>query len=227
MADRTVTWSGDGTIHRIRLTNPGRYNAFIPESVLGLRRALAAGEQSRAVVVTAEGKHFSSGGDHAAIELLSEEGFSRYVLDLAGLFEDLATYPAPIVGAVQGAAVGGGLQLALQFDFVVAAEGASFSLPQVAAGIPVSEMIYANLRARAGIGLARRLILLGERIDAMTALAHGLVDEVVAPDELERAAESIAGTLASRPRRAISTARETLRRGFPLDEGISYARSYG
>lgn len=224
MAEHAVTWSSDGAIHRIRLTNPDRYNPLIPESVTLLREALAAGERSRVVVVSSEGKHFCAGGDHAAIELLNHEEFSHYILELTGLFEDLAAYPVPIVGAVQGAAIGGGFQLALQFDFVVAAQNASFALPQVGIGIPLSEMIYANLRARTGLGFTRRLILLGERIDAATALAHGIVDELVPPGDLEQAAGSVAERLASRPRGAIAGAREVLRRGFPRQEGISYER---
>jgi enoyl-CoA hydratase/carnithine racemase len=224
MSSTAVSWSREDSIQHIRLTNPDRYNPLVPESVLPLRQALADGRDARAVLVTAEGRHFSAGGDHAALEALNDADYTDYVTELTGLFEDLAVFPAPIVGAVQGASIGGGFQLALQFDLVVAAETAYFSLPQVQAGIPISAMVYPNLRARAGLGVARRMVLLGQRVGATEALAHGIVDDVVPQEDLDATARDLATTLASRPRRAVREAREALRRGFPLHEDITYAR---
>lgn len=226
MTESAVTWSTEGGIHRIRLANPARHNSLVPESVVGLRAALAAGQSARVVLITSSGKHFSAGGDHAALEKLGEQEFSDYLVQLTTLFEDFAAYPLPIVAGVHGGAVGGGLQIALQCDFVVAAETSWFSLPQIAAGIPVSDMVYANLLARSSLGFVRRMILLGERVDSAAALAHGLVDEVVSVDDLERRATEIATILASRPRRSVAVARDALRRGFPRVEGITYARTY-
>jgi enoyl-CoA hydratase/carnithine racemase len=224
MNTTAVTWSREDSIQHIRLTNPDRHNPLVPESVLPLRQALFEGRDAKAVLVTAEGRHFSAGGDHAALEALNDAEYADYVTELTGLFEDLAVFPAPIVGAIQGASIGGGFQLALQFDLVVAAETAYFSLPQVQVGIPISAMVYANLRARSGLGVARRMVLLGQRVDATEALAHGIVDDVVPQEDLETIAHDLATTLASRPRRAVREAREALRWGFPHQEDISYSR---
>lgn len=219
-----VNWGRRDDVHYIRLTNPDRYNPLVPESVTPLRQALSEGRDARAVLVTAEGRHFSAGGDHEVTDALSDAEYADYLSNLSGLFEELAVYPVPIVGAVQGAAIGGGFQLALQFDFVVASQTAYFSLPQVQVGIPISPIVYANLQARAGLGTARRLILLGQRINADEALTHGVIDQVVPAQQLEETASELARTLASRPRRAMSQAREALRRGFPLRDDVSYSR---
>lgn len=190
----------DGGVAHIRLVDGARNNALGPALVGQLRAALRESAGASALVLSATaGRNFCAGGDHSELGALSREDFKRYLKDLVSLFADLAALPAPIVMCVQRAVVGGGLELVLLADLVVAADDAWFHLPQVALGGRVGSYSYRALVARTGLSVARRMVLLGERLDADAALAHGLVDELADRAELVDRGVQLATRLAGQP----------------------------
>ena len=204
---RVLAESRAGVLH-VRLEDPDHNNALGPDLVAELRAALSTGDATRAVLLTGAGRNFCAGGDHTELAALGPDAFRRYLADVAGLF---ATVEAlPLVVGVQRAVVGGGLELALLADFVLAADDAWFQLPQIELGGRVGTPTLRHLVARCGLSAARRLLLAGERFDAATALATGLGDRVVARAKLPSAAEDLANTLAGRPPAALARARESL-----------------
>lgn len=199
----------DGVLH-VLLSRGEKNNALGPALVRALRTALGQAEVGQAVLITAEGRNFCAGGDHDELAALPRDAFRHYLADLVGLFADLAGSQVPVVVGVQRAVVGGGLELCLLADFVVAADDAWFELPQVRLGGRIGTYTYRNLIARSGLSVTRRLALLGERFDVATALGHGLVDQVVERPQLEEAAARMAAQLASQPAISLGRARSEL-----------------
>ncbi len=176
--------------------------------------------QISAVVVTSAGADFGAGWSPDA--LAASEGVAGLIAPAGAAFDALAALPQPIVAAIGGRAHSAGLELALACDIRVAAEGASFALPETGAGrIPHGGGTQRLPRA-VGRAQALRLLLTGEQIDAAEARRIGLVSSVVADGgELEAAGE-IARTIASRGPLATRFAKEAIRRGadLPLDQGL-------
>jgi enoyl-CoA hydratase/carnithine racemase len=185
-------------------------NALGPDLVCALRKALTTETKHNAVLITAEGRNFCQGGDHDELGALSAEEYRRYLAELVGLFADLAAARVPVVTAVHRAVVGGGLEMCLLADFVIAADDAWFQLPQIGLGGRIGTYTYSNLIARCGLGATRRLVMLGERLDASAALSIGLVDYVVSRPQLEKRGIQLARELADRPVKAMRRARSDL-----------------
>lgn len=134
----------------------------------------------------------------------------------------VAALPQPVVAALDGAALGWGLGLALACDVRVASARAVLAAPELAAGTLPGGGVTQRLPRIVGSGRATALLLLGERLRAPAALAWGLVSEVVAPARLARAAGERAGALARRGPLALRYAKEAVRRALdlPLDDGV-------
>jgi 2-(1,2-epoxy-1,2-dihydrophenyl)acetyl-CoA isomerase len=171
-----------------------------------------AATDTRAVVLASRGKHFSAGANLARREGLVAGG--RHIYD-----EALRLYaqPIPIVAAVQGAAVGAGLGLALLADFRVASPESRFAANFAQLGFHPGFGISATLPRLVGPQAAADLLFTGRRIGGDEALRLGLVDEVVPADELRGAATKRAEIIASSAPLAVRSIRETLR-GSLLDQ---------
>ncbi|WP_162248267.1 MULTISPECIES: enoyl-CoA hydratase/isomerase family protein [unclassified Sphingomonas] len=202
-----VDRAGDVTV--IRLSDPSRSNALTPAMVLGLTRAVAAAE-GKALVLCAEGRNFCSGGDHKSFVELSLDDRRQHLAEIKALMIAIRAASLPTVACVQGAAIGGGLELALHCDLIVAADDARFQLPQVATGARVHRTSYGALIDRTGMGFARRMVLLGDALPAASALAMGLIDHVSRGADLHATALSMAAHLAAQPRETMEHARKAL-----------------
>jgi methylglutaconyl-CoA hydratase len=195
----------DGAILRITLNRPEVRNAFDEEVVRAVTAAAtsAADDQSlRAVVLAGRGKTFCSGADVAwmakAIAYSRQENLSD-AEDLARMLERLDTLPVPVIGRIQGSALGGGVGLAAICDIVVAADDAVFALTEVKLGI-LPAVVAPYVLRKIGISAARELFLTGMRFDAARARTLGLVHEVVPSDALDAAvARRITDVLAASP----------------------------
>lgn len=134
----------------------------------------------------------------------------------------LADFPKPLIAAVNGVALGLGLELVLQCDMAVAAANASFALAEVRRGIIPGNGGTQRLARRIGQGRAMELILTGRSVDAPSALAYGLVEYVVPAEELLPRAEALAREILANAPVAVQLAREAVRRGLelPLAEGL-------
>ncbi|HEV2316021.1 MAG TPA: enoyl-CoA hydratase-related protein [Thermoplasmata archaeon] len=128
----------------------------------------------------------------------------------------------PVIAAVNGICLGGGLELALACDLRIASENATFGLPEVKWAIIPGQGGTQRLARAVGPALALEMTLTGQPIDAARALAAGLVSQVHPPERLAAAAGSLAATIAAHPPRAVRAALEAVQRGLdlPLAEGL-------
>ena len=222
------TPAGPDGVGRLELTRPEKLNATDDDSVHDLDRAArsaARDGRARAVIVSGRGRAFCSGIDLAALagERLEADWFRRWDVACA----TIEAIPVPTVAALQGACLGGGLQIALCCDLRVASEEATFGLSAVRHGIIPGLATY-RLPRLVGTGAAREMMLLGETWDAARALRHGLVGRLVPLAELADTARRLATALAGNVRTAsVETKRLTLRAfDVPLERFLgAYVRA--
>lgn len=173
---------------------------------------MAADAAVRAAVIAGEGRAFSAGLDLKSAPTLDRAGQRRLVDALNGAFGTLYGWPKPLVAAIQGHAIAGGLILALCADWRVVADAPmQLSLAEVRVGVtyPVSPLEIA--RAELSPAVARRLVLLGESVDAAAAEQLGIVDRRVPPAGLADAALVQAARYAQLPPQAFATTKRELR----------------
>jgi methylglutaconyl-CoA hydratase len=184
----------DGPILRITLAKPERRNAFDAELIRELHEAFSDVGDARVVVLAGEGPSFSAGADvewqRSAIELSYDENVED-ALRLYRMLEAIDSCPAPVVGRIQGYALGGGSGVAACLDVGIAAEDAVFGFSEVKLGI-IPAVISPFVLPRIGAA-ARRYFLTGERFGADVALRIGLVSEVT--EDLDGAVERVVGEL--------------------------------
>jgi methylglutaconyl-CoA hydratase len=195
----------DGPVLRLTLNRPDVRNAFDEEVVRTLTAAAVSGAENqsvRAIVLAGSGRTFCSGADIGwmakAIAYSRQENLSE-AEDMARMLERLDTLPVPVIGRIQGAALGGGVGLAAICDIVVAADDAVFALSEVRLGI-LPAVVAPYVLRKIGVSAARELFLTGMRFDAGRAREVGLVHEVVPADGLDAAvARRVADVLAASP----------------------------
>ncbi len=206
-----VETSVDGQVGLCRLNRPEARNALSPEMMEELTAALAVfdtDEAVRCIVIAGSNKVFAAGADIAAI---AERSFSEALFHPAAAFwRRLAECRTPMVAAVSGFALGGGCELALACDLIVASETAQFGQPEINLGIIPGGGSTQRLARAVGKQRAMELVLTGRRIDAHEAERIGIVNEVTAAEAwLERALE-VARTIAERPPIATKLAKQAV-----------------
>lgn len=199
-----------GGIAEIRFDRPDKRNAITSAMYAAMRDALAAADADdavRVVLFTAAGASFCAGNDLA--DFLAPR--TGEAMPVHGFLRALLTAGKPLVAAVRGNAVGIGTTMLLHCDIVVAAPDARLQVPFVNLGL-VPEAASSLLLPRiVGHARASAMILLGEAVDAAAALATGLVNEVVAADELDVRARSLAAALAAKAPTSMRLAKKLLR----------------
>ena len=212
-----------GRVRVITIDRPKALNALSSEVLLELARAVAEAEGSPevlAVVLTGAGdKAFVAGADVLAMQSMTAQqakGFSELG---HATFSALEVLHKPVIAAVNGFALGGGLELALACDFIYCSEGASFGQPEVNLGLIPGFGGTQRLSRRVGPAVARELIFSGRRIDAQEALRIGLVNRTVPGEELLDAAVKTATEIARRSPVAIAAAKRVMvvAHDLPLD----------
>ena len=166
----------------------------------------------RAAVLVSEAEDFCVGGDHDEAQRLGSDGLRALLADIARLEQLLRASAFPIVGLARGRVIGGGVELLLACDLILAVPGASFSTPHVRGAARLGPGLTGALVARIGSSWARRMLLLQERVDAETAARIGLVDRLVEGPDGWPGALDIASTLGAQPARPLARAREDLDR---------------
>jgi enoyl-CoA hydratase/carnithine racemase len=195
-----------GPVAWLWLNRPERRNALDADLLDRLDQAfrtLAADDGVQVVVLAARGRAFCAGLDLAWLHSLPADEIVAWLQWVNERYASVERCPQPLIAAVQGTAVGGGLMLAMAADFCLAAPGAMFSAPEVELGIFPALDLVPRLERRVGLAAARRLLLLSEPLRAADALRLGLVDSVEPADALAAAAEALAGRLAAMPRLAL------------------------
>jgi E-phenylitaconyl-CoA hydratase len=227
----------DGAVGTLTLNRPERRNAIdqaMRDSLRSSLEELDADRAIRVVVLTGAGESFCAGVDLAEAAGGGEVGGVRGATgDAAGrnadtasnapsatarppIAEPLWTFRKPVIAALNGAAVGGGLELALACDIRVASEGARFGLTELKIGSLPGSGGTQLLPRIVGPGNAARLILTGDLIDAAEALRIGLVSDVVAPEALAAEAAALARRIAQNAPLSLLAAKEALRAAAEL-----------
>jgi methylglutaconyl-CoA hydratase len=201
-----ITVAVERGVATVTLNRPQSHNALTPEMIAKLTQTFASlGKQEdvRVVVLTGAGRSFCAGADLATMRAAADYSFDENLTDGEAIFDlmlAMDSCPRPVIGRINGAAIGGGVGLVACCDIVVAAERATFAFSEARLGI-VPAVISPFVIAKIGQGAARELFLTGERFDAQRAREIGLVQHVVADEEAldEQVAERVAALLQAAP----------------------------
>jgi enoyl-CoA hydratase len=219
MADyRTLLVDESDGVTTITVNRPEKMNALNADVLRELTRAVYALGPARAAILTGAGdKAFVAGADIAEMAEMTAaqaKAFSDLGHRLAWHLEQAS---CPVVAAVNGWALGGGCELALACDFIVASSTARFGQPEVTLGLMPGFGGTTRLPRRVGLGIARQMIYTGEPVSAERAAAIGLVNEVVAPEALQARAREIATSIARRAPLAVAACKRVMARGGDAD----------
>ncbi|SEP71107.1 enoyl-CoA hydratase/isomerase family protein [Natrinema salaciae] len=217
----TVRLEWDDDVATLTVDRPDALNALNVETLeaMGDAIATAADEDARALVLTGAGDAFIAGADIKYMRDLSPEAAQEWGELGHDVADALEAFPAPTIAAVNGYAFGGGCEMALACDLRVAGESALIGNTEIDLGIIPGWGATQRLPRLVGDETARRMIFLGERLDAESAAEAGLFGEVVADDELETVADELADRLAAKPAFAMRTAKEAINQGYEGSQG--------
>lgn len=219
-----------GSTAWVTLRRPEAANALSRAMVSGLRAELAAlaADPSLTAVVLAgiEGKAFCAGADLKERLAMTMDETHVFLDSLGALVDAIADFPRPVIAAISGAALGGGLEIALACDFRIADVSARLGLAEVRLGIIPGAGGTQRLSRLCGMAAAKELILTGQRIDAERALALGLVSRVVPVGELRSAVMALAADLSAAGPLALAQAKRAVTRGFdlPIEQALALER---
>lgn len=220
-----VRFESDGPVAVITLDNPP-VNALSAGLISDLVAAIeqAAADEIRAVIVTGSPR-LAAGADITEFKAAMDAGGSgaRLGMELGEALERITALPKPVIAAVRGYALGGGLELAMACDLRVMAEDAKVGQPEMKLGVIPGAGGTQRLARLIGVGRTRDLVYTGRMIDAATALEWGLADRVVPDADLDDAAQGLARELSSGATAAIAIAKRVIDAGFsmPLDEALA------
>ena len=229
MGDKTLSLETSSGVARLTLRRPDAGNpvdARLVRELIQARETIADDNAVRVVLLSAEGDVFSRGWDWDA--LLGETTDPVAALRSHSISPDpfgcLSDLPQPIVCALNGDAIGAGLELALACDVRIAAEGARFSVPEVSMGLLPIAGGTQRLPRLVGRGKGLEMILTGETVTADEALRIGLVSAVVRRERLAEEAELVAQRIARRGPLAVRYAKEAVSHGIemPLEQALRF-----
>jgi enoyl-CoA hydratase len=217
-----------GRVGRITLNRPKALNALNDALMdeLGVAMlAFDADEAIGAMVITGSDKAFAAGADIGAMrqwtymDVFKSEYISRN-------WETIKRVRKPVIAAVAGYALGGGCELAMMCDFIIAADNARFGQPEIKIGIIPGAGGTQRLPRAVGKAKAMDLVLTARMMDAAEAERAGLVSRIVAADKLQEEALAAATTIAAHSLPAVMMAKEAINRAFeaPLGEGVLFER---
>jgi enoyl-CoA hydratase/carnithine racemase len=215
----------DGGVATLRLNRPQAYNALslaLMEALIGALDGIAADRSIRVVIVAGAGKGFCAG--HDLKELRAHPGrdaYARTFATCARLMQRIVSLPKPVIARVHGVATAAGCQLVASCDLAVAAGSARFAVPGVNIGLFCSTPMVALSRA-VGRKAAMEMLLTGDMVDATTAQRFGLINRVVADDDLEAATAALARQIASKSPLTLAIGKEAFYRQAEMDLAAAY-----
>ncbi len=227
MEFENLVTSQDGAVATIRLNRPKVLNALNRKTLDELCAALDAFERDpevRVVVLTGDQRAFAAGADIQ--EFAGQTSVDMLEGPRGRQWERIRAFPKPLVAAVSGYCLGGGCELAMLCDIIVAAESARFGQPEINLGILPGAGGTQRLPRAVGKHRAMELILTGRHISAQQAYEWGLVNRVVPPEALLDEAYALAREIASKAPVAVRLAKAAVLRSLdtPLDVGLDYER---
>jgi len=210
-----------------RLNRPDAYNALNTEVIRQLAEALAAFDadrQVRAIVLTGNEKVFAAGADIK--EMSSLTPMKLFAEAQFALWDRIALTQKPLIAAVSGFALGGGCEVAMMCDMIIASESARFGQPEMTLGIIPGAGGTQRLTRTLGKALAMEMVLANRWLSAQEALAHGLVNRVVPVADYLQEAVKLAEKVASFSPVAVQLAKQSIAAAFqtPLADGLRFER---
>jgi enoyl-CoA hydratase len=223
----TIMTETCGAVAMVTLNRPKALNALNSTVMAELAEALAAfgrDDAVAAVVLTGSEKAFAAGADIK--EMQSLDFIDAYVNDFISGWDAVASFRKPLIAAVSGFALGGGCELAMMCDFIIAADSAKFGQPEITLGVIPGMGGSQRLTRAVGKAKAMDMVLTGRMMDAAEAERAGLVSRVVEPGRLMDEAFAAAEKIATFPRGAALMAKEAVNRSFEvsLGEGLRFER---
>ena len=211
----------------ITLNRPKALNALnstVMKEMRHIMQSFTTDDSIGAIVITGSEKAFAAGADIKEMQTL--DFVDAYLGDFIGGWDDVAATRKPVIAAVSGFALGGGCELAMICDFIIASETAKFGQPEITLGIIPGMGGSQRLTRAVGKAKAMDLILTGRMMDAVEAERAGLVSRIVAPEKLLDEAVEAATRIASLSRTSVLMAKESVNRAFelPLAEGLRFER---
>ncbi|MCY1285422.1 putative enoyl-CoA hydratase echA8 [compost metagenome] len=227
MANDILLVEIDGAVGRLTLNRPQALNALNTELIDQLNTALDAFERDPAigcVLLSGSAKAFAAGAD--VKEMVDQCYPQTYLDDFLGRWDRVADRRKPIIAAVAGHTLGGGFELALMCDFIIAADSARFGLPEVKLGVLPGAGGTQRLARLAGKAKAMEMLLTGRTMDAVEAERCGVVARVVPAAELLDVALQSARQIAAQSRTAVLLLKECVNRvdETSLSEGLRFER---
>ena len=213
----------------ITLNRPKQLNALnsqLARETLATLKEFDADPKIGAIVITGSSRAFAAGAD---IEEMAEKSFTEFYMDdFLSPWDEVSSISKPIIAAVGGFALGGGCELALLCDFIIASEDAQFGNPEIKLGILPGIGGSQRLTRSVGKALAMDLVLTGRNIDAQEAKQVGIVARVVAAKDLMQTAMEAAHTIAGYNAPAVKLAKRAVNMALetPLAEGLRTERLY-
>ena len=213
----------------ITLNRPKQLNALnsqLARETLTALKEFDADPKIGAIVITGSSRAFAAGAD---IEEMAEKSFTEFYMDdFLSPWDEVSSISKPIIAAVGGFALGGGCELALLCDFIIASEDAQFGNPEIKLGILPGIGGSQRLTRSVGKALAMDLVLTGRNIDAQEAKQVGIVARVVAAKDLMQTAIEAAHTIAGYNAPAVKLAKRAVNMALetPLAEGLRTERLY-
>jgi enoyl-CoA hydratase len=225
----TIRVEKKGGIGYLILNRPEVRNAFNQVMIDEIRAALGEidrDETVRVLIVTGEGKAFQAGADIAELNVMTPMGILRWNEGIVRINAELEKLRQPVIAAINGHAMGGGLELALSCTLRVMARSAKLGLPEVKLGIIPGTGGTQRLPRLVGKGRAAELLLTGDAVGAEEAMAMGLVNRVVPDGETVKAAEELAGRILVNAPIAVEMAKDALEVGkdLPLEHAVQYSQ---
>ena len=224
---KTIQVETGGRVAIVTLTRPDSLNALNGEVMAEVAEVFSAIDRDKSIavsVLTGEGRAFAAGAD---IKEMQPQSFSdMYVEDYFAGWDKFAACRKPVIAAVNGFALGGGCELAMMCDLIIASTKAKFGQPEIKLG--VTPGMGGSIRLTKAIGKAKAmdLILTGRMIDAEEADRIGLVSRVVEHDKLLEVAKQVADEIAGYSIPSIMAAKEMVARALelPTTEGVKFER---
>ena len=227
MTYETILVETKGRVGIIRLNRPDALNALNAKLVAELSAVVDTFETDNAIgclIITGSDRAFAAGAD---IKEMADKSFlDAFMGDFAGNWDRVARSRKPVIAAVAGFALGGGCELALQCDLIIAADNAKFGQPEIKLGVIPGIGGTQRLTRAVGKTKAMDLCLTGRMMDAIEAERSNLVARVVPLAELMNEATKVAETIASMSLPSVMLAKEAINRAFEssLAEGVRFER---
>ena len=217
---KTVKLEKKDKIAILTISRPEALNALNAQVIGDLEEAVAMIEKdsdAAALIITGEGRSFVAGADIGEQAVLDLEGGRDWGRRGSALMRRIELLQIPTIAAVNGFALGGGCELALACDIIIAGKKAIFGLPEVGLGITPGFSGTQRLPRRVGIGKAKELIFTGAMINADEALNIGLANKVTEQEDLMAEAEAMAQAITKNAPLAVKYSKAAIARGMEVD----------